>query len=83
MPCLERYFRNRLKLQIFSNYLGVAGALFFSLQNLSTNWGGNYSDDSSLTDAVKVLDPPAGVALQCCNVVAACTGQRLCRRRMG
>jgi len=54
MGIVERYFRNRLKLQIFANYLGVIGSGFFALQNLTTNWGGDYRDDSSLTSAVKV-----------------------------
>ena len=55
MPgCLARYLKNRSPLQIGTNYFGFAGSLFFSLQNLSTNWGGDYRDDGSLTDAVKV-----------------------------
>lgn len=54
MGYVERYLRNRMKLQIVTNYVGVIGALFFSLQNLSTNWGGSYQDDSALEDAVKV-----------------------------
>ena len=50
----QRYFKNRLKLQIAANYLGVVGSLFFALQNMSTNWGQSYLEDSALTDKVKV-----------------------------
>lgn len=54
MGIVERYLRNRMKLQIVTDYVGVAGSLFFALQNLSTNWGGNYADDTALETSVKV-----------------------------
>ena len=54
MGLVERYLRNRSKAQILANYLSVIGAGFLALQNLSTNWGGDYTDDPSITDAVKV-----------------------------
>lgn len=54
MGCGERYVRNRSVPQSVTNYLGFVGSVFFALQNLSTNWGGDFRDDNSLTDAVKV-----------------------------
>lgn len=54
MGIIERYLRNRSKLQIFTNLGSIVGGSIFALQNLTTNWGGNYSDDPSLTDAAQV-----------------------------
>ena len=49
---LERQASNAAK--TWRVAFGVAaslGSLFFALQNLSTNWGGSYLDDPSLTAA--------------------------------